>query len=113
MSIHGSVIQSWISVNKLIHFVPLIKPSHHHQKHIKRDPSWSEEEKKWEKKKREEGGRREGEGAGEEESGGRPGKTKSRVKSILRKKKLQSELKTHDKEIASMKQEHWTEMQEL
>ena len=46
MSIHGSVIQSWISVNKLIHFVPLIKPSHHHQKHIKRDPSWSEEEKK-------------------------------------------------------------------
>lgn len=48
----------------------------------------------------------------ETRGGGRTGKAKNRFRSFTRKK-LQSELKTHDKEIASMHQEHWAETQEL
>lgn len=40
------------------------------------------------------------------------GKINSRFRSLTGKK-LQSELKTHDEEIASMKQEQWAKMQEL
>lgn len=39
-------------------------------------------------------------------------KINSRFRSLTGKK-LQSELKTHDEEIASMKQEHWAKMQRL
>lgn len=40
------------------------------------------------------------------------GKANSRFTSLSHTHKMQSELKTHE-EIASMKQEHWAEMQEL
>lgn len=93
--------------------LPKKKKPHHEQKHIKGDIRWGEEEREWERKKEGEGGRRgEGERAGEGERKGRTGKPKGRFRSLLWKK-MQSELKTHDEEIASMKQEHWTEMQEI
>lgn len=59
------------------------------------------------------GGARKGGGKrGGEQGGGKAGRASNRFRSLTRKK-LPSELKTHDEEIASMKQDHWAETRKL